>query len=124
MMDSWRSCFTFFFFFQAEDGIRDHCVTGVQTCALPISASAVTYDLGVSSTGVLRLAPFGTPPMAVVDGQASHELPSWLPRLPIGTPQAILIALVLLSLGSGLALLFLARRHSKLNGGLISTGGP
>src|SRR5260221_8666520 len=28
--------FIFFFFFQAEDGIRDHCVTGVQTCALPI----------------------------------------------------------------------------------------
>src|SRR5436190_23753127 len=27
-----------FFFFQAEDGIRDHCVTGVQTCALPICA--------------------------------------------------------------------------------------
>src|SRR5438034_2778444 len=25
-----------FFFVQAEDGIRDHCVTGVQTCALPI----------------------------------------------------------------------------------------
>ena len=24
----------FVFFFQAEDGIRDHCVTGVQTCAL------------------------------------------------------------------------------------------
>src|SRR5438132_9479224 len=30
------SCSYFFFFFQAEDGIRDHCVTGVQTCALPI----------------------------------------------------------------------------------------
>src|SRR5438034_5056837 len=29
--------FYLFFFFQAEDGIRDHCVTGVQTCALPIS---------------------------------------------------------------------------------------
>src|SRR2546430_7816930 len=27
-----------FFFFQAEDGIRDLTVTGVQTCALPISA--------------------------------------------------------------------------------------
>src|SRR2546426_10159898 len=27
----------FFFFFQAEDGIRDYKVTGVQTCALPIS---------------------------------------------------------------------------------------
>ena len=29
--------FVFFFFFQAEDGIRDDLVTGVQTCALPIS---------------------------------------------------------------------------------------
>src|SRR5207248_7781357 len=32
-------CFVFFFFcffFQAEDGIRDRTVTGVQTCALPI----------------------------------------------------------------------------------------
>src|SRR2546427_9133884 len=29
-------CGTFFFFFQAEDGIRDLTVTGVQTCALPI----------------------------------------------------------------------------------------
>src|SRR6478736_8648515 len=31
------SCF-YFFFFQAEDGIRDLTVTGVQTCALPIFA--------------------------------------------------------------------------------------
>src|SRR5690606_40401738 len=30
-------CYVFFFFFQAEDGIRDFHVTGVQTCALPIS---------------------------------------------------------------------------------------
>ena len=30
-------CFFFVFFFQAEDGIRDTSVTGVQTCALPIS---------------------------------------------------------------------------------------
>src|SRR5256885_6815283 len=32
----WRSVF---FFFQAEDGIRDYKVTGVQTCALPICAA-------------------------------------------------------------------------------------
>src|SRR5436190_11057115 len=32
------------FFFQAEDGIRDHCVTGVQTCALPISFSTRSYS--------------------------------------------------------------------------------
>src|SRR5205823_10304359 len=30
--------FCVFFFFQAEDGIRDKLVTGVQTCALPISS--------------------------------------------------------------------------------------
>src|SRR5256885_7704343 len=30
------NCLGFFFFFQAEDGIRDYKVTGVQTCALPI----------------------------------------------------------------------------------------
>src|SRR2546430_14599822 len=36
----------FFFFFQAEDGIRDLTVTGVQTCALPISLPiAATIDL-------------------------------------------------------------------------------
>src|SRR6266849_8322875 len=34
---SLRTFFGFFFFFQAEDGIRDPLVTGVQTCALPIS---------------------------------------------------------------------------------------
>src|SRR2546422_4422461 len=37
-----------FFFFQAEDGIRDVAVTGVQTCALPISnvgcAGGFVYD--------------------------------------------------------------------------------
>src|SRR5687767_15361084 len=32
----------FFFFFQAEDGIRDKLVTGVQTCALPISHGSPT----------------------------------------------------------------------------------
>src|SRR5690349_21954216 len=32
----------FFFFFQAEDGIRDLYVTGVQTCALPIWATRST----------------------------------------------------------------------------------
>src|SRR5258708_38378527 len=32
-----------FFFFQAEDGIRDDLVTGVQTCALPISEKAAYF---------------------------------------------------------------------------------
>src|SRR5256885_7508556 len=36
-----------FFFFQAEDGIRDYKVTGVQTCALPIYTSAPAVRLGL-----------------------------------------------------------------------------
>src|SRR5256885_8387949 len=34
-----------FFFFQAEDGIRDYKVTGVQTCALPISSQLTDRQL-------------------------------------------------------------------------------
>src|SRR5206468_9286672 len=50
--------FFFFFFFQAEDGIRDLIVTGVQTCALPISRThstrlaaglALTFLFGTSA---------------------------------------------------------------------------
>ena len=37
---SWTAILNLFFF-QAEDGIRDHCVTGVQTCALPICNDTV-----------------------------------------------------------------------------------
>src|SRR6266850_5034603 len=35
----------FFFFFQAEDGIRDYKVTGVQTCALPILPRALAAGM-------------------------------------------------------------------------------
>src|SRR5256885_9761343 len=52
----WGVCRAFsmlFFFFQAEDGIRDYKVTGVQTCALPIcnSALAITTTPSSTSTG-------------------------------------------------------------------------
>src|SRR5256885_8712288 len=56
-----RSCVGRFFFFQAEDGIRDYKVTGVQTCALPISAgtfyafpdvSAICRRLAIQSHGL------------------------------------------------------------------------
>src|SRR6266496_4949741 len=45
--------FCFFFFFQAEDGIRDLYVTGVQTCALPISR-AFRCGVGGSAAEALR----------------------------------------------------------------------
>src|SRR2546421_9664329 len=65
----------FFFFFQAEDGIRDLIVTGVQTCALPIlitrspitrrSAPRAIRSCTSSSTGtptIPRTGGFPTPP--------------------------------------------------------------
>src|SRR5437588_4016908 len=39
------------FFFQAEDGIRDHCVTGVQTCALPIFDKAFSMAEAIAIRG-------------------------------------------------------------------------
>src|SRR5437588_8172152 len=62
-----------FFFFHAEDGIRDHCVTGVQTCALPIltgmpswasRASVAAFALesvGAKAATLARLAHEGIP---------------------------------------------------------------
>src|SRR2546422_7969416 len=44
-----------FFFFQAEDGIRDVAVTGVQTCALPIAARSRAKPLNASARLRARL---------------------------------------------------------------------
>jgi len=74
----------------------------------------VTYDLGVSSTGVIRLAPYGTPPMAVVDGEVSHDLPGWVPRLPLGAPQVLLIIVALIAALSGVFLLVRGRRRARV----------
>src|SRR3712207_3686055 len=46
-------------FFQAEDGIRDIGVTGVQTCALPIFESTVVLAPRLRGTGQQALWPFG-----------------------------------------------------------------
>src|SRR3712207_7508668 len=50
----------FFFFFQAEDGIRDIGVTGVQTCALPISPPTNRPYPALSSTKDTPPAPATT----------------------------------------------------------------
>src|SRR5215204_2826258 len=48
------------FFFQAEDGIRDHCVTGAQTCALPICCGRTLLSSSRPASGrtvIRRTAP-------------------------------------------------------------------
>src|SRR5256886_4789477 len=64
-----RCLWLVFFFFQAEDGIRDLTVTGVQTCALPI--------LGVARGGALRVVP---PPGPALCGAARLLQPAALRR--------------------------------------------
>src|SRR5438552_18766495 len=54
------SFFFFFFFFQAEDGIRDDLVTGVQTCALPISIRSGAMGFS-SSRATTHVTPDNTP---------------------------------------------------------------
>src|SRR5258708_27121866 len=50
MVRAWH-WFLLFFFFQAEDGIRDDLVTGVQTCALPICQSAQRHGAAAKRAG-------------------------------------------------------------------------
>src|SRR5437763_2404018 len=51
----------FFFFFQAEDGIRDTSVTGVQTCALPISKRwSRSITAGRAAFGLPACLPIGS----------------------------------------------------------------
>src|SRR5256885_5966530 len=51
-----RGRFDICFFFQAEDGIRDYKVTGVQTCALPISSKIKTHhNVGLPENLPFRL---------------------------------------------------------------------
>src|SRR5260221_753016 len=47
--------YTTLFRSEAEDGIRDHCVTGVQTCALPISSTRLNSSHTVISYAVFCL---------------------------------------------------------------------
>src|SRR3989475_3802637 len=63
-----------FFFFQAEDGIRDLTVTGVQTCALPISGGTFNADLTVNMIRVhiTSLAPAGEAIDVVVSHAQAH----------------------------------------------------
>src|SRR5256885_6501352 len=63
-----RQCRTVidFFFFQAEDGIRDYKVTGVQTCALPISFAA--GPVGTAGFGAAGVTPAGVEAVAAGAG--------------------------------------------------------
>src|SRR5260370_3376638 len=70
----------FFFFFQAEDGIRDSSVTGVQTCALPISgtptaAKALVRNLRYWNTSATPNVSPRTLQFVLTDGSCGISIP-------------------------------------------------
>src|SRR5438093_10583287 len=70
-------CFLCFFFFQAEDGIRDWSVTGVQTCALPISIwRALRLSGSVPASRPPRRAGAAQPESAPDRARADGDAPS------------------------------------------------
>src|SRR2546430_12135073 len=86
----YRVCF---FFFQAEDGIRDLTVTGVQTCALPISnvrVLVVDNNAQAAESVAVLLGIWGYQVRVAYDGPAAlREVPGWQPDvilLDIGMP--------------------------------------
>src|SRR5690606_40937378 len=86
-------------FFQAEDGIRDFHVTGVQTCALPISddvpANRLAEDLAVEGGDTLHIAGRDTENLADgIGGAVRHPAASLLnnlQRLDGGRPRVLVV---------------------------------
>src|SRR5256886_4382920 len=72
------------FFFQAEDGIRDLTVTGVQTCALPISAGTVRSARAVSWITIVR--PLGTLNVFVTEVPSGKQQMRIVNEVPAGPP--------------------------------------
>lgn len=70
----------------------------------------VTYDLSVNNAGVIRLAPYGMAAKTVIEQTHPQELPSWLPTLPLGSPQWITAFLLV---GACLGLLLFQRFRSR-----------
>src|SRR5207244_7656509 len=63
------------FFFQAEDGIRDDLVTGVQTCALPIST---TKSAALPAVNVLQEKLVAGFRAVVLEAESANALVDWL----------------------------------------------
>src|SRR5256885_15928707 len=87
---------TFFFFFQAEDGIRDYKVTGVQTCALPICVTGDTelFDYfaaaQVTAQAMAGVAQRPVTEWAAIQGQVTSALFTTFPSAPTATGRAYL----------------------------------
>ncbi|HKN41022.1 MAG TPA: hypothetical protein VJ456_18145 [Acidimicrobiia bacterium] len=56
----------------------------------------VTYDMSVTPMGIVKVAPFGTKPMAIVDGTPANR-PLDAPTAPMGTAMTLLVLGIVLA---------------------------
>src|SRR5207248_5994752 len=82
--------FLFIFFFQAEDGIRDRTVTGVQTCALPIFPRAAAHH-SADASAAARGTPTGRRARAPTasHGSAHRTRPAMMETCPTRAAAAL-----------------------------------
>src|SRR5260370_7878238 len=73
----------FFFFFKAEAGIRDSSVTGVQTCALPISRREASAPARKAPAASTRAAPSPSPPRRQAGQTLSGDCPASPPHIAL-----------------------------------------
>src|ERR1019366_1662982 len=110
-----------FFFFQAEDGIRDWSVTGVQTCALPIffdGSPIVTRGMPGSSTDATPTRPMYVYMMVV------GVLVVWSPRYRFSSDELFICpwhAPLIVQLATKIGITFFANETSV---GTVTRGGP
>src|SRR6266487_3664823 len=80
-------CVRFVFFFQAEDGIRDGRVTGVQTCALPISGNSFTRTKWAAAE-----TPASSEALSLVWVRTRYEsnFCSWDPLIPLTVSKMVM----------------------------------
>src|SRR6266496_2708127 len=78
-----------FFFFQAEDGIRDLYVTGGQTCARPISrpGEAAIFEMACWKTRSARAAGKICPAMLSLGTRAARETACWFTLITLRSPR-------------------------------------
>src|SRR5437879_10244278 len=99
-MRRYRVLFGVAFFFQAEDGIRDTSVTGVQTCALPISDPR--WGVRVVRLALLTAAPFWLflrllhdgPTTVAIGGRITTMVASFVWLVAVLSPDRLVEAMV------------------------------
>src|SRR5215813_14958537 len=79
----------FFFFFQAEDGIRDADVTGVQTCALPISDDGAVHAARVDDGPDVDHRDWGGAGLSPAGGDRVHHRHHAPLRRSVGRPHSL-----------------------------------